>query len=175
MPSAAVRRQRPPAASSQADRPLPSSTVTASVFISVGAATWSAANLRRRRWHRRRRWRRVGGGNRGGGNRSGGTDRCWQRLRRHWRRDNDSGDGGGTGAHHGAGAPASSILVQTSSPKQRSSSLRPVQLSQVSGSLDPRQVLFSLRLLRADRDPPLQRADGSDGHDLGSPCRGGVR
>ena len=82
----------------------------------------------------------------------------------------------GTGAHHGAGAPASSIRVQTSCPKQRNSSLRPVQLSQVSGSLDPRQVLFSLRLLlRANRDPPLQRADGGDGHDLGSPCRGGVR
>jgi hypothetical protein len=27
----------------------------------------------------------------------------------------------------------------------------------------------------ANRDPPLQRADGGDGHDLGSPCRGGVR
>ena len=27
----------------------------------------------------------------------------------------------------------------------------------------------------SNRDPPLQRADGGDGHDLGSPCRGGVR
>jgi hypothetical protein len=163
MPSAAVRRQRPPAASSRIALyslpstlyPLPSTLVDGDGFRlhqrrRRDLERSHAANLRRRRWHRRRRrCRRVGGGNRGGGNRSGGTDRCWQRLRRHWRRDNDSGDGGGTGAHHGAGAPASSILVQTSSPKQRSSSLRPVQLSQVSGSLDPRQVFFSLRHLQS--------------------------
>ena len=185
MPSAAVRRQRPPAASSRiALYPLPSTLYPLPSTLVDGDGFRLHQRRRRARlgaqprgqltatgWHRRRRWRRVGGGNRGNGNRSGGTNRCWQRLRRHWRRDNDSGDGGGTGA----GAPASSILVQSSSPKQRSSSLRPVQLSQVSGSLDPRQVLFSLRLLRANRDPPLQRTDGGDGHDLGSPCRGGVR
>jgi hypothetical protein len=160
MPSAAVRRQRPPAASSRIalySLPstlyhLPSTLVDGDGFRLHQRRRRDlehshAANLRRRRWHKRRSWRRVGGGNRGGSNRSGGTNRCWQRLRRHWRRDDDSGDGGGTGAHHGAGAPASSILVQTSSPKQRSSSLRPLQLSKVSRSLDPRQVLFSLRLL----------------------------
>jgi len=120
------------------------------------------SHLRPRRWHRRRRWRRVGGGNRGGGNRSGRANRCWQRLRRHWRRDNDSGYGGGTDA----GAPASSILVRSCSPKQRKSAeaLALGRSSSPSGSSVP-----------ANRDPPLQRADGGDGHDLGSPCRGGVR